>query len=304
MAARFWRFLLGWQLLYAAVVTAALAAASSLSAAELVPTALVVMISAPCLLVAGSFLVGRVAARHDGGNTNAPLRGLTTALIRETLAFCATTFASIAEPWRRAPREEAGRRAAASPVLLIHGIVCNRAVWRPLLARLAARGFAPVRAVNLEPLFADIDAHTASVVQELRELQRASAGLPVAIVAHSMGGLVARAALAAGGPGLVSRIVTIASPHHGTALARLFRSVPARQMRPGSAWLQALNAGQEGAWPVPVTSIYSLHDNLVVPPRTAALAGARLHELTGLGHLSLLRADASLERTLAALAGP
>jgi len=304
MAARFWRHLLGWQLLTAAAVTALLAAALSLSAAELVPTALLVMIATPCLLVASSFLVGRLAARRNGGGERTPLRGLPTALLRETLAFCAATFATIAEPYRRAPRVAAARAGAASPVLLIHGIVCNRSVWRPLLARLAAQGFAPVRAVSLEPLFADLDSQAASVVRELRELQRSSAGLPVAIVAHSMGGLLARAALAAGGPGLVSRIVTIASPHHGTALARLFRPVPARQMRPGSAWLQALNAGEGGAWPVTVTSIYSLHDNLIAPPRSAALAGARVHELTGLGHLSLLRARVSLERTLAALAGP
>ncbi len=304
MAAGFWRFLLGCQLLYAAVVTAVLAAVLPLSAGELVLTALLVTVSAPCVLVASSYLAGRVAVRRDGRGDRTPLRGLAAALFREALAFSAATFAMIAEPYRRAPREDAGRAAAASPVLLIHGILCNRAVWRPLLTRLAARGFAPVRAVNLEPLFTDIETHTASVVRELRELQRASGGLPVAIIAHSMGGLVARAALRAGGAGLVSRIVTIASPHHGTALARLFRSLPARQMRPGSSWLQALNASQEGALPVPVTSIYSVHDNLIAPPRSAVLAGARLHELTGLGHLSLLRARLSLERTLAALAGP
>jgi triacylglycerol esterase/lipase EstA (alpha/beta hydrolase family) len=304
MAARFWRFLLGCQLLYAAAVTVVLAAAWSLSAGELVLTALVAAVSAPCVLVASSYLIGRVAARPGGSHDGAPLRGLVTALLRESLAFGAATLATIAEPYRRAPREQAGRAAAASPVLLIHGIVCNRAIWRPLLERLAARGFAPVRAVNLEPLFADIDAHAASVVRELRELQRSSNGTPVAIVAHSMGGLVARAALRAGGPGLVSRIVTIACPHHGTALARLFRSVPARQMRPGSAWLRALNASQEAALPVPITSIYSVHDNLIAPPRSAVLAGARLHELGGLGHLSLLRARASLECTLAALAAP
>lgn len=304
MAARFWRVLLGWQLLYAAVLTAVLAAALPLSAGELALTALVVTVTAPCVLVASSYLAGRVAARRDGTGDRTPLRGLATALLRETLAFCAATFATIAEPYRRPPCEDAGRAAAASPVLLIHGIVCNRAVWRPLLERLAARGFAPIRAVNLEPLFADIDTHAARVVRELRELQRSSNGLPVAIVAHSMGGLVARAALRAGGPGLVSRIVTIASPHHGTALARLFRSAPAQQMRPGSSWLQALNAGQEGALPVPLTSIYSVHDNLIAPPRSAVLAGARLHELAGLGHLSLLRARPSLERALAALAGP
>lgn len=304
MAARFWRFLLGWQLLYAAAVTAVLAAVLSPSAAQLALTALLATVSAPCVLVTSSYLIGRIAGRRDGSRERAPLRGLVTALLRETLAFGAATFAMIAEPYRRATPEEPGSGAPASPVLLIHGIVCNRAIWRPLLRRLAARGFAPVRAVNLEPLFADIDAHTASVVRELRELQGASDGVPVAIVAHSMGGLVARAALRAGGPGLVSRIVTIASPHHGTALARLFRSLPARQMRPGSSWLQALNASQEGALPVRVTSIYSVHDNLIAPPRSAALAGAQLRELAGVGHLSLLRAQDSLEHTLAALAGP
>ncbi|HEV2229413.1 MAG TPA: alpha/beta fold hydrolase [Steroidobacteraceae bacterium] len=304
MAARFWRFLLGGQLLYAVAVTAVLAAALSLSAGELVLTAVVVTVSAPCALVASSYLAGRVAARRDGAGDRTPLRGLAAALLRETLALCAATFAMIAEPCRRPPRADSARAAAASPVLLIHGLACNRAVWRPLLAQLAARGFAPIRAVNLEPLFTDIESHTASVVRELRELQRASNGAPVAIVAHSMGGLVARAALRAGGPGLVSRVVTIASPHHGTALARLFPSLPARQMRPGSSWLQALNASQEGALPVPVTSIYSVHDNLIAPPRSAVLAGAQLHELAGLGHLSLLRARPSLERALAALAGP
>lgn len=304
MAARFWRFLLGGQLLYAAVITALLGAVLPLSTGELALTALLVTLSAPCVLVASSYLAGRAAARHDGSGDRTPLRGLAAALLREILALCAATFGMIAEPYRRAPREDAGRATAACPVLLIHGILCNRAVWRPLLTRLAARGFAPVRAVNLEPLFVDIEAHTASVVRELRELQRASNGVPVAIVAHSMGGLVARAAVRAGGPGLVSRIVTIACPHHGTALARLFRSLPARQMRPRSSWLEALNASQERSLPVPVTSIYSVHDNLIAPPRSAVLAGARLHELAGLGHLSLLRAQRSLEHALAALAGP
>jgi predicted alpha/beta hydrolase family esterase len=303
MAARFWRLLLGWQLLYAAAVTGLVAATTYLSPGGVVLTALAAVLSAPLLLVTLSFVTGGVAAR--GARAPAmPLPGLVPALLRETAAFLRAALAMIAEPHRRPPGADApGGAAPARPVLLIHGIVCNRGIWRPLIERLRAEGFAPIRAVDLEPLFADIDSHAACVVRELRELERQSDGAPVAIVAHSMGGLVARAALRSIGPDLVSRIVTIAAPHHGTLIARLFRSTPARQMCPQSPWLRSLNQLQEGHLPVPVTSIYSLHDNLVVPPGSARLDGARRHELRGLGHLSLLSARESIDCTLAALLG-
>jgi len=303
MAARFWRFLLGCELLFAAAVTALLAAIFSLTPVEVLLSALVACLSAPCVLVASTFALGRIAARASSPEPSNAY-DVCRALIAESVAFGAATLSVIAEPYR--PMEQVGLPAGsapAKPVLLIHGIVCNRGVWRPLLERLRAAGFAPVRAVNLEPLFADIDSHAASVVREVRELHRESNGAPVAIVAHSMGGLVARAALRSISPEVISHIVTIASPHHGTVIARFLRSLPARQMRPQSKWLQQLNASQEGHLPVPMTSIYSLQDNLIAPPRSAILQGSRLHELRGLGHLSLLRARQSIDCALAALSG-
>ena len=301
MAARFWQVLLGCQLLYAATVTAVLATALSLSPLSVALTALVACASAPAFLAAVGFAVARISAWWDGAAAMSS-REVPLALTREAAAFAWATFVMIAEPYRRTRGVEwrAGN-ARARPVLLIHGTVCNGGIWRPLVARLAARGFAPVRIIDLEPLFADIDSYTVRVVHELRELQRTSDGVPVAIVAHSMGGLVARAALHSLGADVISRIVTIASPHHGTLIARLFHALPTRQMRPESSWLSVLNAGQEGRLPVPVTSIYSLQDNLIVPACSAVLRGARSYELRGQGHLSLLRAPESLDCTLAGL---
>jgi hypothetical protein len=40
--------------------------------------------------------------------------------------------------------------------------------------------------------------------------------------------------------------------------------------------------------PVPMTSIYSCHDNFVAPQDSSVLAGAKNVPLTGIGHLSLL----------------
>jgi triacylglycerol esterase/lipase EstA (alpha/beta hydrolase family) len=302
MAARFWGSLLLGQLLYVAAVTAVAVRTLSPSAPALVLLAFAAWVSAPLLAVATSFLVGRFTVPPKDRAVGAG--ELLKASIGEAFALECAALHMVAEPLGQ--RRHAGVPTAAGParpVLLIHGILCNGAVWRPLLERLRAHGYAPVRAVNLEPLLADLDTHTVSVVRELEALQRDSNGASVAVIAHSMGGLLARAALRTVGQAAISRIVTIGSPHHGTGVARLFRGRLAYQLRPDSPWLHGLNVGQGPTPAVPLTSIYSLHDNLIVPPRTAMLAGASLHELRGIGHLQLLSAGGSIDRVLAALTG-
>lgn len=299
MAARFWGYLLLAELLYAAAVSAVLAATLSLSRVAILATALAACASAPGLLVGASFVLSGVArgACARGGGAR-----LLLAWLRESAQLTPVMLTMIAEPCRRVRDDPAAvPTAPATPVLLIHGILCNRAVWRPLIERLKERGFAPIRAISLEPLLAGLDVHAATVAGELRALRQRSHGAPVAIVAHSMGGLVARAALRLSGPAGIARIVTIAAPHHGTRLARLSRAPPARQMSPDSLWLRALNASQEGRLDVPFTSIYSVHDNLIAPPESSILEGASLKALGGLGHLALLRSRRSLECIVGAL---
>jgi pimeloyl-ACP methyl ester carboxylesterase len=212
------------------------------------------------------------------------------AMLTEALQFGIAQCAMSAEPWLRQPRSARHRCEGASrPVLLIHGALCNRSIWRGLCRQLGAAGFGPVRALNLEPLAADIEFHAMAVNAELLAMQRQSDGARVAIVAHSMGGLVARAALRLGGTAVISRIVTIATPHHGSAIARCVRYRPARQMWPGSDWLRELNASQEERLRVPFTNIYSLEDNLIAPALSATLQGSEAHEMRGLGHFGLLR---------------
>ena len=60
-------------------------------------------------------------------------------------------------------------------------------------------------------------------------------------------------------------------------------------MKPGSAFLRELCAREEERRPAcGVTSIYSPHDNLVVPQATGRLAWARNIEMPGHGHVALL----------------
>jgi triacylglycerol esterase/lipase EstA (alpha/beta hydrolase family) len=106
-----------------------------------------------------------------------------------------------------------------------------------------------------------------------------------------MGGLVARAWLARHGAARVARVVTIASPHNGTALAGLGLGENARQMRRGSAFLRSLAAAEGEAGPgCPFTSIYTVNDTLVAPQDTSRLPWATNVELAGWGHVGILNA--------------
>jgi hypothetical protein len=56
-------------------------------------------------------------------------------------------------------------------------------------------------------------------------------------------------------------------------------------MIPRNPWLESLNS--ESPVNVPITSIYTFHDNIVFPQDTAVLAHAKNIGLAGIGHLEL-----------------
>ena len=193
--------------------------------------------------------------------------------------------------WPRACRHSAP--GAGLPVLLVHGYVCNRGYWAPL-SRLLARSGISHAALDLEPAGADIDDFVPALHAALEELCARSGSTQVVIVAHSMGGLVARAYLRRHGAQRVARVVTLGTPHHGTALAGLGFGRNARQMgragplQPG-AWLAQLAAAEDAPRRALFTSIFSHHDNIVAPQTSAVLPGAKNIAFGGVGHVALGR---------------
>jgi triacylglycerol esterase/lipase EstA (alpha/beta hydrolase family) len=191
--------------------------------------------------------------------------------------------------------------AAHPAVILVHGYFVNRGTFRGLLARLEAAGIAPIFTPNLRSWFAPIERIEADLAAEVERVSRGT-GRKVVIVAHSMGGLAARLMLAHREAEHIGRVITIASPHHGTALARLGLGENAAQMRPDSDFLRALAARERESGPgVPFTSIYSAHDNLVAPQETSRLPWARNIVVAGRGHIDILAAGEVLAIVLAEL---
>ncbi|MGA2794031.1 MAG: alpha/beta fold hydrolase, partial [Roseiarcus sp.] len=185
-----------------------------------------------------------------------------------------------------------------TPILLVHGYLCNRGLWWWLRRRLRARRFA-VATINLEPPLAGLDGLAARLGERIDALLAETGAEKVVLVTHSMGGLAARAYLQQHGSAHVAGLMTLAAPHHGTKVARLGCGRNAREMRLDSEWIRRLNAGPSP--PIPVASIWSLDDEIVTPPDTSRLAGARETILAGLGHLAMVFSPAVLARLVVEL---
>jgi pimeloyl-ACP methyl ester carboxylesterase len=208
--------------------------------------------------------------------------------------FQATMISSSWSMHRHAFAKRLANQSRDYPVLLIHGYVCNSGYWHAM-SRVLTREQIHHCALDLEPVFGNIEDYVPQVARAIETLCAELGAEKVIIVAHSMGGLVARAYLRAHGSTRIARVITIGTPHHGTNLAYWGPGVNSRQMRwsggeqqgASGSWLSELAASESAATRALITSIYSYHDNIVVPQLSGYLAGANNLAVHGIGHVAL-----------------
>lgn len=215
--------------------------------------------------------------------------------------YVSTMLATSWHMLRHRPRLHLAGAPRGLPVLLVHGYGANGGFWVHLAAELEAQGVSHAT-VDLEPVFGDIDDYAQQLEQAVQALLAATGSAKLVIVAHSMGGLVARAWLRRFGASRVARIVTLGTPHHGTDLAQMGVGDNARQMRRDAEWLAQLDAGDRHLRGL-ITSIYSYHDNIIAPQDSCHLPGARNIALPGVGHVAMGRHPAIVKRILAEIMG-
>jgi pimeloyl-ACP methyl ester carboxylesterase len=186
-------------------------------------------------------------------------------------------------------------------VILIHGFMCNRGIWNPWWPHLIEHG-TPAVALDLQPALASIDGYAEQIDAAVRQMTRLTGQRPV-LVAHSMGGLAVRAWLRAfGANDRVHHVVTVASPHQGTWLARFGRGLNAREMRHRSPWFAPLALAESTLPAARFTCFYSHCDNIVFPCSSATLPHAHNRHLRGRAHVHLLYHPTVIEATLMLLA--
>jgi len=171
-------------------------------------------------------------------------------------------------------------------VLLVHGYLLNGAAWWRFTRLLERAGFR-AHVVSLTPSLGSIDAMAGSLGRRIEALCAESGAHRVHLVSHSMGGLVCRAYLRTCGTARVASLVTIAGPHHGTALARLGIGEAARAMVPESTWLADLADAEREAGHPPTVALFSYYDNYIAPQESAMLPWARNELLPPMGHVEM-----------------
>ena len=200
-------------------------------------------------------------------------------------------------PWREwevpdhVPTDAQGQRG----VVLVHGWMCNRAVWTQTMRHLRAQNI-PCIAVSLPMLLHGIETARPVVDAAVRRLHQATGVAPL-LAGHSMGGLVLRDWLRgqSANQALVPHAaITIGTPHHGSPLALCVMGANVKQMRPESEWLNQLRSDEAQAGSafsrVRWHCVYADCDNVVFPESTSQLADAEEHLLAGYAHVQMLNA--------------
>ena len=190
-----------------------------------------------------------------------------------------------------------------TPILLVHGFLCNGGFWWFLMRRLQKQGIRNLHTINLSPVFGSINLFAKQVESRVDAILEQSGAEQVILLGHSMGGLASRAYVQhCGGADKVAKIITLGTPHHGTRHAKMLHGDNVQQMSRTDAWLATLNQDEDKPFPVPITSIYSYHDNIVAPQDSSHLANANNIALAGLGHCTMAisgRIEALLLKELA-----
>jgi triacylglycerol lipase len=194
---------------------------------------------------------------------------------------------AIADHFIPSPAHQQAQRG----VVLVHGFFCNRALWTEWMKHLQAEKRVFI-AVDLEPAFGTISDY-AQVLEDAVKRVELATGLAPVIIGHSMGGLAIRAWAAkyvgkSGSMARVHRIITLGTPHHGTAIAIASHGENGSQMRLGSAWLADNASRLPDSFAKYCTCYFSHCDNIVFPASSATLIGADNRHIAGHAHVQLI----------------
>jgi pimeloyl-ACP methyl ester carboxylesterase len=210
---------------------------------------------------------------------------------------------SLRAAFQAGPRRSEGV-PTGRPILCVHGLFMNSSCMWGIRQRLESRG-RPTRGVFMGVPLPTPMVYVRPLARVMKELAREHPDEGFDIVAHSIGGVMIREVFRQNPElaDMVHRIVTLGSPHHGTAVVRWIKFGPIYSMLSlRSTYLRELGDLQSLAPRTIAATVGSLHDLVVYPIEACHLDGANQVTLETISHLGLLTQDRVLNEVERALA--
>jgi triacylglycerol lipase len=163
-----------------------------------------------------------------------------------------------------------------TPIIFVHGLYHNHTAWYLYLRWFRRWGWDHMKAINLRGKFRSIHEFSRILAEEVEKVMAESQSDQVDLVGLSMGGLVIRSYLTG-------------SPHGGSKMAVFGLGQAAKEMIPGSIFLESLNQGVQIPAGGHFYAVYTIVDNLVLPNESAKLAwdGVKNLETRFVNHVGL-----------------
>lgn len=172
------------------------------------------------------------------------------------------------------------------PIVFVHGFQSSGGIWGTMIGRFVTDGWP---ASQMYALSYDSNQSNATIALQIKtavdNVITSTGAAKVDIVTHSMGGLSSRYFLKnLVGDSVTDGWVSLAGPNHGTTTANLCSLVSCIEMRPGSAFLTELNAGDETPGSPRYATWWSMCDQVTTPQQSVVLVGATNTETACLQH--------------------
>lgn len=180
---------------------------------------------------------------------------------------------------------------AVDPILFVHGWSSSASTWNTMIPRFEKDGWPKSHLVAYS--YNTSQSNKVSAEKEVKvrveNLLKSTGAAKVDIIAHSMGSLNSRWYIKfLGGESTVDEWVSLGGPNHGTNTAFFCFSTACTEMRPGSTFLNELNAGDETPGAVNYGTWWSPCDEIINPDSSVPLSGATNNETACISHGALL----------------
>lgn len=181
--------------------------------------------------------------------------------------------------------------ATTTPVVFVHGYTGSAANWVTAMSVFRSTGWSSGNLFAYEyNSYGDNVTNARGLATYVNQVKSRTGASQVAIVNHSMGGLVSQYYLKVlGGSANVSHLASIAGANHGTTSAgACLVFVTCQQMYPGSAFIAQISAGDETPGATRYATWYSPCDGVILPYTSTRLDGATNNLVACQNHIGFL----------------